>query len=54
MASEGERRGAPSVLVRKAEGKRPFGRRKCKWGDSIKMDLLEILWGEGCGLDQFG
>jgi len=36
MTSEGKRRGASSVLVRKAEGKRPFGRRKCKWGTVLK------------------
>jgi hypothetical protein len=29
-------------LVGKPEGKRPLGRPRCRWIDSIKMDLLEI------------
>jgi len=37
MTSEGERRGASGVLVRKAEGKRPFVRRKCKWWTVLKL-----------------
>jgi hypothetical protein len=32
-------------LVMKPEGKRPPGRSRCGWEDSIKMDLQE----EGCG-----
>jgi len=40
----GERRGAHSVLVKKPEGKRPFGRPMCRW-DNIKMDLKEVLHG---------
>ena len=34
------------VLVRKPEGKRPFGRPRRRWED-IKMDLQEV--GRGCG-----
>ena len=33
------------VLVGKPEGKRPFGRPRRRWEDSIKMDLQEV----GCG-----
>jgi len=33
------------VLVGKPEGKRPFGRPRHRWEDSIKMDLQEV----GCG-----
>ena len=33
------------VLVGKPEGKRPFGRPRCRWEDNIKMDLQEA----GCG-----
>jgi hypothetical protein len=34
------------LLVGKAEGKRPPGRPRCKWEDNIKMDLIEIGWGD--------
>jgi hypothetical protein len=30
--------------VRKPEGKRPLGRPKRRWAESIKMDLREIGW----------
>jgi len=40
----GERRGAYKVLVRKPEGKRPCGRPRHRWEDSIKMDLQEEEW----------
>jgi hypothetical protein len=26
------------------KGKRPLGKRRCKWVDNIKMDLGEIGW----------
>jgi hypothetical protein len=32
-------------LVGKPEGKRPLGRPRCRWKDSIKMDIQEV----GCG-----
>jgi hypothetical protein len=41
------RKGAYRVLVGKTEGKRPLGR----WEDSIIMDLLEVGWGKGHGMD---
>jgi hypothetical protein len=37
-------RTAYSILVGKREGKRPFRRPECKWGDNIRMDLREIMW----------
>jgi len=40
-----ERRGIYRVLVGKREGKRPLGRPRHRWGDNIKLDLLEV----GCG-----
>jgi len=44
----GERRGVYRVLVRKPEGKRPYGGPRRRWYDNIKMDLQE----EGCaGID---
>ena len=42
-----EGRGVYRVLVGKPEGKRPMGRPRRRWEDSIKMDLLEV--GGGCG-----
>jgi hypothetical protein len=30
----------------KPEGKRPLRRPRCRWVDNIKMDLLEISWGD--------
>jgi hypothetical protein len=35
----GDRRGAYRVLVKKHEGKRPFGRSRRRWEDNIKMDF---------------
>jgi len=45
VARMGERRGVYRVLVRKPEGKRPFGRPRRRWKNNIKMDLQEV----GCG-----
>jgi hypothetical protein len=36
---------ANRLLVGKAEGKRPLGRRRCRWVHNNKMDLREIGWG---------
>ena len=47
MARMGEGRGVYRVLVGKPEGKRQFGRPRCRWEDNIKMDLQEV--GVGCG-----
>jgi hypothetical protein len=40
-----ERRGVYRILVGKSEGKRQFGRSRCRQEDNIKMDLQE----GGCG-----
>jgi hypothetical protein len=37
-----EGRGVYSVLVRKPKGKRPLGRPRFRWEDSIQMDLQEV------------
>jgi hypothetical protein len=43
MWREWERRGTLcKLLVRKPEGKRPLGRPRRRWIDTIKMDLIEI------------
>jgi hypothetical protein len=41
----GEERVAYRALVGKPEGKRPLGRPRRRWVDSIRMDLQEV----GCG-----
>jgi hypothetical protein len=41
----GERRGEYRVLVGKPEGRRPLGRPRRRWEDTIKMDLREVGWG---------
>ena len=40
-----ERRGIYRVLVGKPEGKRPLGRPRLRWEDSLKMDLQESGYG---------
>jgi hypothetical protein len=40
-----ERRGIYRVLVGNPEGKRPLGRPRPGWEDTLKMDLQEV----GCG-----
>jgi hypothetical protein len=42
VARMGEKRNVYRLLVGKLEGKRPLGRRRRRWIDNIKMDLLEI------------
>jgi hypothetical protein len=50
VAHMGERRGAYRALVGKPAGRRPLGRSRHRWEDSIKMDIREIGWGRG-GMD---
>jgi hypothetical protein len=42
----GEKRNAYKLLVGKTEGKRSLGRSRRRWVDNIKVDLLEIGWGD--------
>ena len=42
MARVGEKRGAYRILVGKPGGRRPLGRPRCKWKDSIKMNIQEV------------
>jgi hypothetical protein len=42
VARMGEKGNAYRLLVGTPEGKRPLGRRRRRWVDNIKMDLLEI------------
>jgi hypothetical protein len=41
----GKRRGAYRASVRKPEGRRPLGRTRCRWKDTIKIDLRGVGWG---------
>jgi hypothetical protein len=41
-STNGEKRNAYTILVRKLEGKRPLGRPRRRWMDNIKKDLREI------------
>ena len=49
----GVRRGAHRDLVEKPEGKRPLGRPRRRWEDTIKMDLQEVVLRRH-GLDRVG
>jgi hypothetical protein len=43
-STNGEKRNAYRILVGKADRKRPLGRPRRRWADSIKMDLREMGW----------
>jgi hypothetical protein len=41
-----KKRSAYRLLVGKPEGRRPLGRPRCRWWDNIRMDLVEMGWGD--------
>jgi hypothetical protein len=41
-----EKRNTYWLLVGKPEGRRPPGRPRCRWLDNIRMDLVEVRWGD--------
>jgi hypothetical protein len=44
-STNGEMRIAYKILVGKPEGKRPLGKRRCRWMDNNKMDLRgKMVW----------
>jgi hypothetical protein len=47
VARMGKSRGAYRVLLGKPEGKRSHGRPRRRWEDNMKVDLKEVVWGEG-------
>jgi hypothetical protein len=51
VARMGEKRNVYRLLVGKPEGKRPLGRRRRVWIESIEMDFIEMEWG---GVDWIG
>jgi hypothetical protein len=42
----GKKRNAYRLLVGKPEGWRPLGRPRHRWLDNIRMDLVEVGWGD--------
>jgi hypothetical protein len=56
IARVGEKRNAYRLLVGKIERKRPLGRPRLRWVDNIRMDFVEMGWGDGdwIGLAQDG
>jgi hypothetical protein len=46
VARMGEKRSVYRLLVGKTKGKRSLGRPRRRWVDNIRMDLLEVGWGE--------
>jgi hypothetical protein len=42
----GEKRNEYMLLVGKPEGRRPLGRPRRRWLNNIKMDLVEMRWGD--------
>jgi hypothetical protein len=45
-STNGEKRNAYTLLVGKPEGRRPLGRRRRWWVNNIRMDLVEVGWGD--------
>ena len=45
MARIGDLRGAYRALAGRPEGSKLFGRPRRRWGENIKMNLLEVGWG---------
>jgi hypothetical protein len=45
VARMGEKKNKYRLLVGKREGKRALGRARHRWVDNIRMDLLELGWG---------
>jgi hypothetical protein len=46
VARTGEKRNVYRLLVGKPEGRRPLGRPTRRWLNNIRMDLLEVGWGD--------
>jgi hypothetical protein len=42
----GEKRNAYRLLMGKPEGRRSLGRPRRRWLDNIRMDLVEVGWGD--------
>jgi hypothetical protein len=42
----GEKRNAYRLVLGKPEGRRPVRRPRHRWFDNIRMDLVEVGWGD--------
>jgi hypothetical protein len=47
-----EKRNAYRLLVGKPDGRRPLGRPRRRWVNSIRMDLVEVGWGDVVAQDR--
>jgi hypothetical protein len=45
-STNGEKRNAYRLLVGRPEGRRPLGRPRRTWLNIIRMDLVEVGWGD--------
>jgi hypothetical protein len=45
-STNGEKRNAYRLLLGKPEGKRPLRRPRRRWVNNIRMDPLEVGWGD--------
>jgi hypothetical protein len=45
-STNGEKMNVYRLLVGNAEGKKPLGRPRRRWVENIKMDLVEVGWGD--------
>jgi hypothetical protein len=46
VARMGEKRNVYTLLVGKPGGRRPLGRPRRRWLDNVRMDLVEVGWGD--------
>jgi hypothetical protein len=46
VARIGEKRNVYRLLVRKPKGRRPLGSPRCRCLDNIRIDLVEVGWGD--------
>jgi hypothetical protein len=46
VARMGEKRSAYRLLVGKPEERRPLERSRRRWLDNIRMDFVEVVWGD--------
>jgi hypothetical protein len=45
-STNGEKKNAYRLLVGTSEGRRPLGIPRRRWVDNIKMDLVQVGWGD--------
>jgi hypothetical protein len=45
-STNGEKKNAYRLLVGKPEGKRPVGRPRRRWVHKIRLDFVEVGWGD--------